>query len=97
MPVDGGDLRRYNARRDWGSQGDARRAMYDLCRDSGMTHAGAHKASEQGAQKFASGEGDGSAVRTGGAFSAVAATPGGRRSPFRVPFPWEAAPSPSGV
>lgn len=90
MPVDGGDLRRYGAKRDWGSQGDARRAMYDLCRDSGMTHAGAQRASEQGAVKFASGEGDGKPLTTGGSSTgAIATTPGGRRSPFRVPFPWE--------
>lgn len=87
----GGDLSQYGAKRDWGTQGDARRAMYDLSRDTGMSHTGAVRASELGAAKLAADLGDGPAIRTGGTTRGIGAahTDPARRSPFRTPFPWE--------
>lgn len=89
----GGDLNRYKAGRDWGSEGDARRAMYDLQRDSGIPREAAAKWAEKGARQFAAGE-------AGEKKAGDAAAPPARasaeapRSRFRVPFPWETPPVP---
>ncbi len=68
MPA-GGDLRQYRGSRDWGSRGDAQRSMYDLCRDSAMTHDQARLHSEIGSARLAQEMGDGKgpavAVRMG--------------------------------
>lgn len=58
MP-EGGDLRQYRSGRDWGSRGDAERAMYDLCRDSKMSHEQASIHAADGAARLAREMGDG--------------------------------------
>ncbi|MEQ1571068.1 MAG: hypothetical protein ABMA64_35895 [Myxococcota bacterium] len=53
----GGDLALYDARRDWGTEGDARHAFYDLLRDSCMPHDQAARYAELGARRFAEQQG----------------------------------------
>lgn len=96
MPA-GGDLRLYQGARDWGTQGDARRSMYDLCRDSHMSHDQAKHYAELGSAKLVRDQA-GEVVTTAPVTMAERHGAAGRRSRFRVAFPWEAEPvSPDGT
>lgn len=84
----GGNLSQYRGPRDWGTRGDAQRAMYDLCRDSQMGHEQALLHAEAGASRLAAEAGDGEgpqlAVPMGVVPEAARRLEG--RSMFRTPY-----------
>lgn len=85
MP-EGGDLALYDAKRDWGSKGDAQRAFYDLLRDSNMSHDAATKAAEDGARKFAEKNGEAKLADGVARSTATPVNPNVSRARFKTPY-----------